>query len=231
MNKVLIVEDSMEIQELLTDFLQNNHYATMSAYSGTEALLLANMHSFDLILLDLMLPGKSGGQVLTELQHTLNSQTPVLILSAKNSMEEKIQLLRSGADDYLDKPFNLDELLARMELCLKHRSIQSKEVKEESYHIGELRYHPASHRICFKQEEINLTPQEFKILSILIKHPQKIFTKQELFQLAWETDYLGEDKTINVHIGNIRKKLLAISQEEWIETVWGIGFRIHPKHL
>ncbi|UUX34937.1 response regulator transcription factor [Fundicoccus culcitae] len=222
--KILIIEDNQDIQTMLVEAIGQQGHQTVSAYSGTEGLLLLQLHAIDLVILDLMLPGKSGQDVLREIKS--HSVLPVIVISAMNSMDEKIALLKAGADDYLDKPFNLRELMARIDNAIKHyQGSTSKAV----YQIEHLVYDSNDHRMTYKQQELNFTPQEFKIMSLFMQNPNKIFTKQELFELAWDSYYIGEDKTLNVHIGNIRKKLFAVSERDWIETVWGIGFRLNPQ--
>ena len=192
-NRILIVEDDTDINNLLYTALQKAGYETVQAFSGTEARMLFQMDKagFSLILLDLMLPGISGEEVLAQIRKQGN--TPVIVLTAKDGLDEKIGLLTSGADDYITKPFEIQEVLARIQVQLRHM-----------------------------QQE-----QEFAILELLLEHPKQVFSKEEIFEYAWDEHYMGETKTLDVHISNIRKKIKAVTQEEYIDTVWGIGYRLH----
>ena len=223
MATLLLIEDDPHIQNMLVEKLAHEGYQTYSAYSGTEAELVMRQQGFDLILLDLMLPGKTGEEVLHSIRQI--SQVPVIVLSAKDSTESKIQLLNQGANDYMVKPYNLDELVARIEVQLRlHEAAPLTSTK--TYKYGALTLDDHNHVIYYQDEEIDLTGIERAILTLFIKYPQKIFTKQEIFEVAWQDFYTGDDKTLSVHISNLRKKLKQYEEREWIETVWGIGFRL-----
>lgn len=225
MVSILLVEDDQEINNMLVEFLSQHEFKVTPAYSGTEGRLWIKSEAFDLVLLDLMLPGLSGEELLVEIRKI--SQVPVIVLSAKGQIESKVQVLRMGADDYMVKPFNLQELLARIQVCLKRNQIQAQTINQPIvYQLGGLSYNEETQVIAFQGQEIHLTAQERLILALLLKQPKKIFTKRELIELAWQDYYEGDDKTLNVHISNIRKKLTKVSQEDWIETVWGIGYRL-----
>ncbi len=220
MENILIIEDNDEINTLLRELLKNAGYGVKQAYSGSEGLLYFSGESYALVLLDLMLPGMTGEAVLAGIRE--QSDIPVMIISAKTDMEGKVCLLQTGADDYITKPFDTREVLARVELLLKRgkMSVQRKLIFQE------LRMDTEKHTVSVNGSPLSLTKQEFAILELLMKQPDKIYSKQELYELAWEEYYLGEDKTINVHISNIRKKIKQYSEREYIETVWGIGFQI-----
>ena len=175
-----------------------------------------------------MLPGLSGEDLLSEIRQTF--AIPVIVISAKSSVDDKVKLLEHGADDYLVKPFDLKELAARIHVCLK-RQYQNPAPNEQVYQYQGLSYHLKTQLLTYQEHEIQLTPQERKLLVLFLKHPQKIFTKQELFTSAWEEDYYADDKTIHVHISNLRRRLLNQTGQEWIETVWGVGFRLLPTSL
>ena len=228
MVKVLVIEDNLDINAMLVDALGQVGYEVVSAYSGTEGKLQVAFQSFDIVLLDLMLPGMSGEELLLEIRKLTN--TPIIVMSAKSAIDTKVKLLKSGADDYLVKPFDLKELIARIEVQVKKFYRQNSQ-EELNYSAGDLLFSPSTLLITYKGEELNLTKQENKILELFIKNPRKIFTKQEIFESAWDDYYLGDDKTINVHVSNMRKKLKEQTGEEWLETVWGVGFRIIPTLL
>lgn len=220
MDKILIVEDNDEINNLLKEVFLNAGYEVKQAFSGSEGLLYSSQESFSLILLDLMLPGMSGESVLLKIREI--SDVPVIVLSAKTDVDGKILLLQTGADDYMTKPFDTREVLVRAELQMKRR----KSGAAGRITCGELGMDSSNHTITVNGNRLNLTRHEFNIMELLMKHPDKIYSKQELFELAWEECYVGEDKTLNVHISNIRKKIKQYSEHEYIETVWGIGFRL-----
>lgn len=220
MKKILIIEDSNEINMLLKKMLESSGYEVKSAFSGTEGLLYAKQEMYHLILLDLMLPGMSGEDVLCELKKI--QKPPVMIISAKSDIVNKVELLENGADDYITKPFDVREVLARVKLQInKESSSQMQEagrIKIRGLEIGD-------YMVKVNGNELKLTRQEYNILYLLFSNPKKVFTKQELFERAWDEYYIGEDKTINVHISNIRNKIKKYSDESYVETVWGIGYR------
>lgn len=229
MNEILIIEDNVEIQGMLTEFLRMHGYLVKNAYSGTEAMMYLSQSTFDLILLDLMLPGMSGEEILSNLQDS--NETPVIVLSAKETVDSKVNVLSLGADDYLVKPFDLQELKARIEVQFRKTRktpSNSKNPTTQTFEVEGLTYDLDYRQIAYQGTEIILTPLEFKILSLFIQHPKRIYTKEDLYRLIWNEEPLGDDKTINVHIGKIRKKLNKATGREWIETIWGIGFRLNP---
>lgn len=168
-----------------------------------------------------MLPGLSGEDFIEKFRK--NNNAPILVVSAKDSIDSKINSLKLGADDYLVKPFNIKELHARVEALIR-RSNQS--FSNENLVYKGIKLENNLYDVSFQGSLLNLTLQEYKVMKILMEHPSKIFTKQELYELAWDDYYMGEDKTINVHISNIRKKIAIVTKDELIETVWGIGFKL-----
>ena len=222
MKKILIVEDDSKINEMIATSLTTAGYSCVSAFSGTEAKLLLKDTSFDLMILDLMLPGMTGESLLGELRK--DSKMPVIVLSAKDELDTKVDLLTLGADDYMTKPFELKELEARVLVQLRNRTQGAEEKSGLEY--KELRLDVEKKQLFVKEKPISLTAREYRIMELFLKYPQKVFSKNELYEYAWEDYYIGEDKTINVHISNIRGKMKKISDEEYIETVWGLGFRL-----
>lgn len=216
---ILIIEDNPEINALICEKLTKDNFTCHSAFSGTEAKLLCKEQEYDLLLLDLMLPGLQGDEFLKWFRE--NSSTPVIVISAVEDVQQKISLLEAGANDYLVKPFHLDELLARIRVQLRTEVPTSKKV-----HHGDLTLDEEARRISVKGNPLSLTKQEYDILSLLVRNPKKVFTRRELLEKAWEDFFEGDDQSLTVHISNIRKKLRAFTEEELIETVWGVGFRI-----
>ena len=220
LKKILIVEDDADINGMIADTLAKHHFACLSAYSGTEGLLCAAQYKPDLILLDLMLPGKSGEEVLRELRRF--TDVPVIVISAKDELDHKVDLLMGGAVDYITKPFEMKELAARVHVHLRESGGTADDARIA---YKQLVLDKASYTAELCGQKIPLTHREFNILELLLSHPKKVFTKKELFHYAWEEYYEGEDKTLNVHISNIRIKFKAVTDEPYIETVWGIGFK------
>lgn len=226
MPKILIVEDDPEINRILDEFLSAKGYGTVCLYNGlnvTDTLLQSHA---DLVLLDIMLPYRSGDRILDDIRS--RSDVPVIIISAKGTTQNKIDLLRLGADDYITKPFDLEEALARIESNLRRRQLQS--AAHATLHFQNLKLNTDNNTSFLKNQELLLTAKEYAILELLMKYPDKIFSKANLFQSIWKTEYFSEDNTLNVHISNLRSKLKAVCpDEEYIDTVWGIGYRLHQE--
>lgn len=222
MAKILIIEDDTDINHMISEFLKENGFETVSAFSGTEAQLILSMDTaFDLILMDLMLPGISGEELLPEIR--LKSRVPVIVLSARSALNDKVDLLLNGADDYLTKPFELEELLARIQVQLRRLKGISP---GNSLTYKRWKIDMDSRSLLIDGVPVELTAHEFDIIALLARRPEKVFTKQEIYEMIWEEDYAIEDKTIHVHISNIRAKLKESSTSDYIQTVWGIGFKL-----
>lgn len=227
MSKILIIEDSADINNLIGEALKKAGYEYRQAFSGTEGLLCASVEQFDLVVMDLMMPGMSGEELLPKLREKQN--IPVIILSAKDGLDSKLSLFDAGAEDYMTKPFEVAELIARIGVRFKRVSSswesECRQGGGKKLTLKNLTLNPEGFCGEIDGEKIALTKQEFKILELLLSNPQRVFSKQDIYTYAWEDYYMGEDKTINMHISNIRKKLKSVSEEEYIETVWGIGFK------
>ena len=224
MNKILIVEDDVNINNLLKEALSGNGYTCGQAFSGTEAALWLEKESWALVLLDLMLPGMTGEEVLGMIRR--QGTVPVIVLTAKDAMEEKLELLTNGADDYITKPFDIKEVVARVQIQLRHAG---REQAPDRISCGEISLEKGKHQIWIGGKELeHLTRQEFAILELLLEHPGQVFSKEAIFTYAWQEEYMGETKTLDVHISNIRKKLKSLTDKEYIQTVWGIGYRLQP---
>ncbi len=219
--RILIIEDNEEINDILKEAVNGAGYEAVQSFSGSEGLLRFSTEDFDMVLLDLMLPGIKGEEVLQKIKE--KSDIPVLVLSAKTDIEGKVNLLRQGASDYITKPFDVREVLARIDLHAKDSG--TKNVSNDLIY-NEITINDESHVCSVNGNEISLTKHEFNLLRLLVLHPEKVYSKRELFELAWEEEYIGEDNTVNVHISNIRKKIREYSDNEYIKAVWGIGFRI-----
>lgn len=223
--KILIVEDESDINKLLVKVLQEAEYQTVQAFSGTEAKLLLEKEVPDLILLDLMLPGISGEELLYDIRKNKHYNVPVLVISAKNSLGDKVSLLKDGADDYITKPFEPEEVIARVQSALRRIGKESGTEKILTY--KNLQIYPQARKVIIDGTEIDLTAHEYDILYLLMQNPEKVYSRESLYELVWHGGYYGENNTINVHVSNIRKKLKeADSNEDYIQTVYGIGFKL-----
>ncbi|MCI8948392.1 response regulator transcription factor [Candidatus Ventrimonas sp. KK005] len=222
MSKVLIVEDDREINDLLGEMLKRNKYEVCAAFSGLEAMDKIKYGHFDIVLLDLMLPYMSGDRVLEKIRE--QSEIPVLVISAKESTQIKIDLLRLGADDYITKPFDMEEILARIESNLRRykgmRNDQGKLIHKDL--VMDL----SEKSVAISGIRIDLTAIEFKLLEVLLRNPTKVFSKTNLFESVWEEKQPDNDNTLNVHMSRLRQKLKKVSSEEYIQTLWGLGYRI-----
>lgn len=219
--KVLIIEDDNDINNIISEFLTKNGFSCKKVYSGTEALIYLN-DNFDLFILDLMLPGLAGEEVIGELRKVTSA--PVLVLSSKDSMDSKLALLKGGADDYMTKPFNLEELLARANILTKRSGFSSS---KQTLSYKSIKLDTNNYQAYVDYNPLSLTKSEFKILELLISNPKQVFTKENLYEYSQGDYYLATDNSINVHISNIRKKIKKYTDEEYIETVWGIGFKLN----
>lgn len=220
--KILIIEDSTDINNLVTEALAKNGYSCTQAFSGTEGLSRIHDDSFSLVILDLMLPGMAGEKLLPVI---CERHIPVIVLSAKDSLSDRVGLLNAGAEDYMTKPFEIEELITRVKVQL--RRLPSQEQDSNILRYRDMALYIDNFSVFVAGQKLPLTRQEFKILEMLLKNPPgRVLSKHNFYEHAWGSDYVGEDKTINVHISNIRKKLKAVTDTEYIETVWGVGFRL-----
>ena len=218
MKTIAIIDDDIHIGNMLEELLQNNNYGVLRAYSGTEALYLLQNHKPDLILLDLMLPGLSGEEVLPHIE-----QTPVIVLSAKIDVQNKINLLLGGAADYMTKPFDTGELLARIAVQLRKSDTSAF---SNMISIGDIHLDTFSHEVTIKSVPIHLTRTEYAILKLFLLHPKQVLAKSTILdQISEETPDCTES-SLKQHISNLRKKLRDAGEKEYIEAIWGIGFKL-----
>ena len=222
MKKILIVEDDKDIHSLIKSILKKENYEVISAYSGTEALLLIEHNNIDLILLDLMLPGINGEEIVEKVKNI-----PIIVISAKMSSEDKVNLLIGGANDYITKPFDTNELLARIKVQLRmNTKNENKKLKYKDMILDR-----STRLLYINKEKISLTKIEYTILEQLLLKPKEIVTKTRLINLINENNTIEtkiyDENTLKVHISNIRKKIKKVTEQPYIESVWGIGFKIH----
>ena len=226
MNCVLIVEDDSDINNFINDYFVIKGYSTIQAFSGTEGLLrLKNERDICCVILDLMLPGISGEEIIQEIRKV--SDVPIITVSAKNEEEAKIEVLKLGADDFLLKPFNLEELQLKVERNIqKYLNFQHVSYKRKDEFKNIVLNHE-TREVFVDGQNIYFTSKEFDILRLLIQNSNKVISKEKIFKEVWHEDYFIDTQTVTVHIKNIRKKIKEINPTTpTIETVWGIGFKI-----
>ncbi|MFQ6925151.1 MAG: response regulator transcription factor [Mediterraneibacter gnavus] len=218
MSHILIIDDDIHINEMLEEVLIQEGYQVSHAYSGTEALLFLANEKPDLILLDLMLPGLTGEEVLPQIE-----KIPVIVMSAKVEVKDKVALLLNGAEDYITKPFEIEELLARIVVQLRK---STRLDSSEKLMYREITVNMVTHEAWVGEYEVKLTKTEFAILKILLEHPKQVITKTVLLDRVSEETPDCMESSLRVHISNLRKKLREISGKDYIEAVWGIGFKM-----
>lgn len=217
MKKILVLEDDNTIHKIIEDILKKEHYIVISAYSGTEAISIIENDNIDLILLDLMLPGINGEDIVKKVNKTL----PIIVISAKTSSVDKAKVLLEGANDYITKPFEKIELLARIQVQLRISSNKNKNLKYKEIELLE-----DNKTMKIQTNKIILTRTEYTIMKELLLNPSKVVTKTRLLDLMSIDSENCDESSLKVHISNIRKKIRKITQVEYLEAVWGIGFKI-----
>ena len=217
MYSILVVDDDIDIGNMLEEVLKKEGYSVSRAYSGTEAVLVIQQRKPDLVLLDLMLPGLSGEDVLPYLEGI-----PVIVVSAKIDVDDKVSMLINGAVDYVTKPFDIRELLARIVVQLRRSSEKTNEMLTYDDLYLDLNYHT----VKINNEELRLTRTEYAILKLLMQNPKQVITKAQLLDRISEDTPDCTESSLKTHISNLRRKLREISEKEYIEAVWGIGFKM-----
>ena len=219
MSKILIIEDELEICKIIQEHLEKYNYRVYYTLKGSNAIELIKKTNPVLVILDLMLPFISGDEILKQIRTF--SDIPIIVVSAKSLTYTKIEILRLGADDYITKPFDLDELLARIEANLKR---SQKDMPERLISLGNIKLNSTSKTVTVNDERVVLTAREYQILELMMNYPNKVFSKKNLYESIWQDAFACDNDVINTHISNLRKKLK--SEGVRIETVWGMGYRI-----
>lgn len=214
---ILIIDDDIQIGNLEQEVLEREGYMCSRAYSGTEAVMLLEKYLPDLILLDLMLPGISGEEVLQKIKGI-----PTIVVSAKIGIDDKVSMLTDGAVDYITKPFNTRELVARVAVALRKAPMSASDV----YTCGDITLNTTSHSVSVCGSEVSLTKTEYAILKLLIQNPNQVIAKSVILDRIWEDTLDCTESSLKTHISHIRTKLREISGKEYIESVWGIGFKL-----
>ncbi len=226
MNKILIIEDEIEIAELEKDYLEMSGFEVEICEDGSYGLKKALEESYNLVIVDIMLPGTDGYDICREIRKEKN--VPVIMVSAKKDDIDKVRGLGLGADDYITKPFSPSELVARVKahIARYERLIGSSQENNEVIEIRGLKIDVAARRVYLNGEEKIFTTKEFDLLTFLAKHPNRVFSKDELFRNVWEMESLGDIATVTVHIKKVREKIEMNTQKpQYIETIWGVGYR------
>lgn len=215
---ILVVEDDIDIHNIIKEILQKENYKIFDAYSGTEALMILEKENINLILLDLMLPGLSGEEIIKR-----EKNIPIIVISAKTSTEDKVNVLLEGANDYITKPFKAEELLARVKVQLR---IAVNENKQNQLKFKDMLLEQDGKTLYIKNQKIYLTKTEYAILKQLLLNSNRVVTKTKLLELISLDTMDCDENSIKVHISNLRKKIRQITDKEYIEAVWGIGYKL-----
>lgn len=227
-SKILVIDDEVHIVELLKFNLEISNYNVDFAYDGLDGYIKAKNDKPDLILLDWMLPNITGIELLKKIRSDKElRQIPVIMLTAKNMENDKIEGLEQGADDYITKPFSVKELLARISSVLRRYNIQEMPMEENILELGNIKLDLCKHEVYKKGEKIDLTLKEFELLKLLIENKGKVLSRNHLLDKVWGYEYYGETRTVDVHIRYLRKKIEGdSSSEKYIQTVRGVGYKI-----
>jgi len=220
-NRILIIEDEENIARVLQLELQFEGYKADMAHTGTDGLLKYREQQWDLILLDVMLPEMSGIDVLKRIRAT-ESQTPVIMLTAKSEVEDKVKGLDLGANDYITKPFEIEELLARIRTALRFSQKGNQQHAQPTF--GQLSINEQTREVIYYGKELQLTPREYDLLLYLLKHPKQVLAREQILEAVWGYDYYGDTNVVDVYIRYVRQKLEAANDTPIIQTVRGVGY-------
>ncbi|TNJ62795.1 response regulator transcription factor [Paenibacillus hemerocallicola] len=227
---ILVVEDEPTLARLLSYNLSQEGYQTKLVDHGGEGLQAAQQGSFDLIILDIMLPGMNGFEVLAKLRQK-GDKTPVIILTARNAEEEVVQGLKAGADDYITKPFGVAELLARVSAVMRRSGAESAPIADEPdsgkvIQAADLKIYPEKYEVVLNGEQIQLRPKEFEVLLYLVQRPGVVVSRDDLMNVVWGFDYVGGQRTVDVHVSSLRKKLEMNQETVQIDSIRGLGYKL-----
>ena len=220
---VLIVEDDRNIAELLQMYLEKEGYAVTTAGDGGQGLTKFRAIKPDIVLLDVMMPVMDGWSVCKTIR--AESQTPVIMLTAKSETDDKVTGLKSGADDYITKPFEMKEVLARMEAVLRRTSGANAETKARRLTFDKLTIDMDSFELTVDGKKVDAPPKEMELLFYLASSPNRVYTRNQLLDEVWGFDYFGDSRTVDVHVKRLREKLEGISQQWSVKTIWGVGYK------
>ena len=225
--KILIVDDDANICELLRLYLEKDGFDTVVANDGEQAVEYASKYSPDLILLDIMLPKLDGWQVCREIRKT--SETPIIMLTAKGETFDKILGLELGADDYVSKPFDTKEVIARIKAVLRRANDSDKGSQISEVRYDKLRINLTNYELEVNGVKIDTPPKELELIYHLASNPNRVYTRDQLLDEVWGFDYYGDSRTVDVHVKRLREKLENVSDEWSLKTVWGVGYKFEVK--
>ncbi|WP_134703397.1 response regulator transcription factor [Ammoniphilus sp. YIM 78166] len=221
---ILIVDDEWNMRNLIKAYLQSENWKISEAESGNQALQRFQQEPFDLIILDIMMPGLNGWEVCKMIRE--KSHVPILLLTAINETKDKVYGLNIGADDYLTKPFDQEELIARVKALIRRSSVS----KETRFTLPEIEINPLSREVRVGEKPVMLTAKEFDLFCIFVKKPNQVFSREVLLEQVWGAEFYGDDRTVDQHIKNIREKMKkAGCTYNPIQTVWGVGYKLHAQ--
>lgn len=223
--KILVVDDDTNICELLRLYLEKEGYDVICAFDGQEALLKLSTENLSLVLLDIMLPKLDGWQVCREIRKT--SQVPIIMLTAKSETFDKVLGLELGADDYISKPFDTKEVMARVKAVLRRSSVDSSAATEIKY--DKLSINIANYELIVDGKQIDTPPKELELIFHLASNPNRVYTRDQLLDQVWGFDYFGDSRTVDVHVKRLREKLENVSENWALKTVWGVGYKFEAK--
>ncbi len=231
MKKVLVIEDNQTISDLLEIHLKDLKCNVKKITDGNEGLNEALNNYYDLIVLDIMLPGLDGLEICKEIRKQEN-YTPILMLTSKSEEIDRIVGIEMGADDYLTKPFSIREFIARVKAIFRRvQAIKQSEIENTTFSFGNLKIEPSKRRVILNKNEVRLTQKEFDLLFLLASHPGKIYSREQLLNLVWGYQYKGYDHTVNSHINRLRSKIEEdLSKPKYILTSWGVGYKFNDNH-
>ena len=223
--KILIADDDAHIAELISLYMEKEGDETIEAHTGRETVEMFKKNEHDAVILDIMMPDGDGYQACREIRQI--SQVPIIMLSAKGEVFDKVLGLELGADDYMVKPFDSKELIARVKSVLR-RSVQKRSEEDKIIHLPNLVINQSTYTVIYHNEELILPPKEFEVLTVLAKHPNQVFKREELLDRIWGYEFVGDTRTVDVHIKRLRAKM--DKEDSWsIKTVWGIGYKFEMK--
>lgn len=226
MKKIIVVEDDININEMVTAYLKGEGFLVCSVYTGKGAIELLKKETFDLALIDLMLPECSGFDVIKHIR--LSSTMPIIIVTAKDNDTDKTIGLNLGADDYVTKPFSIIELVARIRANIRRATQYTNQKEEQVIEIRNLKIYTEQHKVICEGRCVDFTQKEFSILLLLASNPGRIFSKEQMYNKIWNEPYYGNERVLNSHMNRLRNKLKKASngETEYIKTLWGIGYKM-----
>ncbi len=227
--KLLVIDDDINTCELIKVYFQNEGYEVNTASDGVNGLNLFKHYEPDVVLLDLMLPKKDGNDVIKEIRAISNK--PIVVISAKGGVFDKVLALELGADDYVIKPFDMKELFARVKAILRRCNSSERNTDKDTLRFDNLEISLSNHELKIKGESIDIPNKEFMLLHFLAKNYNRVFSRDQLLNKVWSFDYLGDSRTVDVHIKRLREKLSNVSTKWELRTIWGVGykFEVYPQ--